>query len=433
MALVVQMTKLSTGERLPLLVEASTGEPLYAPTVFALTELRARHRAAGTISQALHSVRAFLMVLSRLGVNLDARMLEGRFLALHEIDAVLGALSFRVAKGTHQKSTPVQRNRGNVVPLGPRASRAGPSDPPLAHQTVAIRAHYIKRYIQWLGSMFVYNLPNKDPRLASFLPVYNLAIESFEGRRPIGAHKTSLGQREGLEPEALNLLCRAIAFDSALNPWRSHAVRVRNELMVRLLLMLGIRRGELLSMQLGDLDVRRSEVLIARRPDNPQDPRKNQPNTKTLDRILPISGDLMALSMKYITTVRRRIPGAELHPYLFVSTRTGAPLELGAVKRLFDELKASLKGLPDSLCAHQLRHTWNDHFSAEMDRARVDEQVEHRMRSTLMGWSRNSTMPALYTSRHTRRKAAAASLEMQRRIKVQTRDEEAQDDGPDRT
>jgi len=435
MGLAVHTTRLATGERLPLLVDTSTGVPLFAPTVFAVTQLRARHRAAGTITQALHSVRVFLMALERLGVDLEARLSAGRLLTLHEIDAVLGALSHRMVSNASLDPSgraSVEHTNGNVVSIGARRGGAASAHRALAHQTIAIRAYYIKQYVQWLGQMYVLNLPDADPRLDSFVPSFNLAVEALEGRRPVGTHRSALGQRQGLEQEALNLLCQAVDLDSPMNPWRSEAVRVRNQLIVLWLLTLGIRRGELLSVQLVDINAQRSEVLIARRPDDPMDPRKHQPNAKTRDRLLQVSEALMSLTMKYIRTIRKSIPGAEKHPYLFVSTRTGAPLELASVNRVFSELKSAVSDLPRSLCAHQLRHTWNDQFSEEMDRRHIGEQLEHRMRATLMGWSSNSTMPAVYTRRHTQRKAAAASLDLQRRFNIGVSDEEAKDDRPDR-
>jgi hypothetical protein len=41
-----------TGERLPLLLDRASGVPLFDPTVFAVTEVRARNRAANTIPAA---------------------------------------------------------------------------------------------------------------------------------------------------------------------------------------------------------------------------------------------------------------------------------------------------------------------------------------------------------------------------------------------
>jgi hypothetical protein len=70
----------SSGERVPLLITGSTGEPLFQPTLYSTTHLRAHGRATETIHLALRAVMVLQLVLDRLGVNLDGRMAEGRLL-----------------------------------------------------------------------------------------------------------------------------------------------------------------------------------------------------------------------------------------------------------------------------------------------------------------------------------------------------------------
>jgi len=52
-----------------------------------------------------------------------------------------------------------------------------------------------------------------------------------------------------------------------LNPWRNLDARIRNGLIVRMLLDLGIRRGELLGIEIRDVDFRKNELTIHRTPD----------------------------------------------------------------------------------------------------------------------------------------------------------------------
>jgi integrase len=65
--------------------------------------------------------------------------------------------------------------------------------------------------------------------------------------------------------------------------------------------------------------------------------------------------------------------------------------------------------------AHLFRHTWNDDFSEQMDREKIPEDRERKVRSVLMGWSPTSGTAATYTKRHVERKAREASLAMQRK------------------
>jgi integrase len=110
------------------------------------------------------------------------------------------------------------------------------------------------------------------------------------------------------------------------------------------------------------------------------------------------------------------LTGAKKHPFLFVASRTGNPMSLAAVAKLFNELREKAPSLPESLSAHVLRHTWNDAFSAKMDSAGVTPESERQARSYLMGWSPTSDTAAAYTRRHVRNKAKEVSLALQHQL-----------------
>ncbi len=50
---VVKVVKFSSGERFPVLLDTRVGVPLFDPTVYVLTKLRGRNRAANTIELTL--------------------------------------------------------------------------------------------------------------------------------------------------------------------------------------------------------------------------------------------------------------------------------------------------------------------------------------------------------------------------------------------
>ncbi|WP_292980070.1 hypothetical protein [Nitrosomonas sp.] len=83
---VVKTLMLSNGERLPVLIDQEDGMPLFAPTVYSVTEVRARNRAYNTIDQLLRHLMAFHIFLDQRGIDLDARLIQGRVLDLGEID-----------------------------------------------------------------------------------------------------------------------------------------------------------------------------------------------------------------------------------------------------------------------------------------------------------------------------------------------------------
>ena len=70
------------------------------------------------------------------------------------------------------------------------------------------------------------------------------------------------------------------------NPWargnsdEANAIRRRNQLIVLLMLAFGPRRGDVLKLQTGDVKTHGSEptLWVVRRPDDPKDTRKFEPN-----------------------------------------------------------------------------------------------------------------------------------------------------------
>lgn len=88
-------------------------------------------------------------------------------------------------------------------------------------------------------------------------------------------------------------------------------------------------------------------------------------------------------------------------------------MTFSALNKVFAVLRRECPDLPEDLSPHVLRHTWNDRFSALMDKQNVSEEAEKRMRSRLMGWSETSGTAAVYTRRHVQRKASEAALALQ--------------------
>ena len=81
----VKTIVLSSGERLPVLLDRE-GQPMFAPTVFALTEVRGKNLAANTIGIVLRSVMAFHLFLDGRGIDFDGRLANGELLSLGEVE-----------------------------------------------------------------------------------------------------------------------------------------------------------------------------------------------------------------------------------------------------------------------------------------------------------------------------------------------------------
>jgi integrase len=364
------------------------------------------------------------LVLGRLKIDLDERLGQARLLELGEIEELVRWCRLPLDAFTEEEEQPKLASR--VVSLEKvRMKSTAPGPAEVDPNTVAIRIHYIRDYLKWRadGHMLKLGRNRADPSLSNLKINSEIVLRSLDERIPPSTGRNTVGQRQGMSETELATLIDVIQPGSPENPWKGDHAKERNALIVRWLLGLGIRRGELLGVRVSDVDFQANEVLIARRADDLDDPRANEPNTKTRDRLLSLEEDLAVLTRRYVTGARRHIEGARKHDYLFVANGTGAPLSFSALNKIFVILRTKCPNLPDDLSPHVFRHTWNDEFSAVMDKRQVAEEAEKKMRSQMMGWSETSGTAAVYTRRHTEKKAKEASLALQSGFKPRRKDE----------
>lgn len=402
---------------MPVLVRRADGLPLYYPTLYTVTQLRATRRAAATIEQALRAVMVLYTLLGKIAVDLDDRLRQGALLTIGEVDLLVqySGLSF-AAIDLVDPSCPWPKKDERHYAVGGRVvlpdafARVG-------SETAHIRLLYIRAYLEWRIQHAILRMPAAASTTTALVAAASVLRDALASRsRGSGRSQSAIG-RQGLTVEQRQLLQNTIDPDADQSPWLRGTGRRRNELLVRWLNDLGLRRGELLGVRVTDINFRANEVFIAKRPHDPLDPRIRQPNAKTRARLLPLSDDLVRATRKYIMEVRRAIPGAAKHDYLFVATGSGRPLSLAAVNKVFVVLRNRVPGFGEILSPHVLRHTWNDTFSELMDEAQVPPAKEEKWRSRLMGWSETSGTAAVYTKRHVQRKAAEAMLALQARLR----------------
>lgn len=410
----VKTLVLSSGERLPVLIALATGAPLFEPSVYVLSEIRATNRASNTIDHVLRSIMVLQLFLDSSGIDIEQRVRQGGVFRLSELDELVRRCRRSVADQLKHTSLPpstqsIRKTSAESVRLLQRQ----PADAEVAGHTAANRIRAIRNYLDWLVRyhMATYRLgATERERLWN---EWTSCKDALDARLPRHKGRNTIGQREGLHPGVVERLFNVTSPTSPENPWKGEGTCIRNALLFRWFYELGLRRGEVLNVRIPDIDFQAEQLTVARRADDPEDPRKDQPLVKTRDRKIPLSPDLCKLTYEYITSTRRATEGARRHPFLFIAMGSGAPLSLSAVNAIFAGLRNAFNGEFDAVTPHVLRHTWNDRFSVVMDNAKVSEAEEERMRSFLMGWAPTSQTSVNYTRRHVRLKAQQVSLAMQ--------------------
>lgn len=199
--------------------------------------------------------------------------------------------------------------------------------------------------------------------------------------------------------------------DTPNNPWKRGIVRRRNWLIIVLLLVTGIRCGELLGLQIRDISPNLPKLRIVRRADAKDDSRANQPNTKTYDRGIELLPPLLRGLQAYLAE-RRNIKAARTITQIFVS-EGGNALSTQSIDKLFRQLRDACPGLPVTLTSHVMRHTWNERFLETAEAMKLSEVTEERARNCQQDWSDNSTTSAIYTRRYSAKKGTEISLKLQ--------------------
>ena len=381
-----------TGERYCLLVDGETGLPLWWPTLYVTTQIRNTSKSVATMETALRSIQILLAYADGHGTSLEHRVRSREHLALHEVHALCDWA---------QRSFDRRPRNGRV---DPRAT--------VSKEQHHNRLSWMAKFFEWFARMLITTITPDDNAAISAV------VKSILARRPRCRRGASLRDR-ALTDEQCHRLFEVLRPNHPDNPFEDPRTAERNELMVHLLRHTGIRRGEPLGIQVGDINWQNLSLTIHRRADEAHDPRTDQPRAKTLARTLPLSPDLTERLNRYVFGARRQTKGAGTHRYLIVTHRKGPykgePLSHAGLAKVFAALRRCdplLKGLH----AHRLRHTWNSKFSQTLDALPVGDRPtqarERQARTHLMGWSPGSGTAALYDQRHITKKANEAAQEM---------------------
>ena len=383
-----------SGERYVMLVEAETGQPLWWPMLYVTTQLRNAGQSVATMEAALRAIDLLLTYAQEYRMDLEERILTRQYLAIYEVDALCDWAQHAVDRSG---------------PRSPRSTKQRAREVSKAHEYGRLSS--IASYLEWLGAAVLGNrrTGDDDKEIARL-------VRAIRKRRPSWRRNRDRADRALGDEQRVRLL-EVINPDHPDNPWKDPKAAERNELAVLMLLYLGMRRGELLGVQVGDIDWQAQKLSIERRPDEPDDPRMRQPRTKTLPHKVNLFPNLLERLDRYVRGARRKTRGAYGHRYLLVVHRKGPyegdPLSEYGLTKVFSDLQ-KCDPLLEGLHPHALRHTWNLLYSRAADAKRktegLPEAAEDAGRNQQMGWEQGSAMARAYNRRHIERKAGETAV-----------------------
>lgn len=402
----IRWSKFADGERMPFLIPRSVGVPLDAPTFWITSHRRAMGSQPNTLFNELRSLMLLYLWADLRGVDVVERLIEGTFLSLAEIIDLVNLCGWYL----DDVLAALERRSSNVITLARQKPTGGVQPGEKRNRLSVIRsfleftsADYLSQLQAWPSRWSLYRDMREE--CLSHLATYIHAI-----RAP---NRDDVGQREGLEPEVLARLRAVIDPDHPENPFEAQ-VRFRNFMMIRLLIELGVRRGELLGIKVSDCDVMgdRGFITIHRRPDDIDETRFGVA-TKTAARKLELSRRTTQLVYEWIVHHRSKLLRAAKGnaQYLIVTVPNGRPMSPSNVNKIFEAVRERVAGLPAEVAPHILRHSWNDTFSELMDKKGISAEDEVKWRKKIMGW-RNEASAQHYLRRTVARRSNEVLREM---------------------
>ena len=417
---------MSGGERVPMLHDEQ-GLPLFYPTLFATTQLRNAGAAVNTMRNKLADIVVLLRWEREHGRDLVSEFTEGHFLSVADVVSLRDFAKLDM-RGQWRGASEVSACRGDVTYLLEARVASSHVQAAVGGQQHYNRISTLADYLEFVATVVTQH--RNSPQNAQNIERMTKTLRKHRPRGLASGHNDDLDLRS--PPSTLvDRFMSVGAENSSENPFLNPDVRLRNAIIFGLLRHTGMRRGELLSLRIDQLDLgHEPRVWVRRNQDDIHDPRRYQPASKTKERPLPIPPSLVEQIQRYIMQVRSKITPARRHPYLLVTHRKGStwgkPLTISALSsQIFTRMRRV-----DPAFAHIHPHAFRHHFNYELsvsidaqnaksreatDRAgvaRVSEARELDIRAFLNG-HRNKASGAVYNKRHIRETSDEAIRQVQ--------------------
>ncbi len=387
------------GERLPYLVN-DDGE--IDPYVLAYSTARRKKLTPSTRVRALNAIIAVRLWAKIAGINVEQLMFYGKCLSTDHIESLKYYLhltnnTLRLLAYT----TPVDMKK-----MLNEAKRCNTSS---FNNKLYYAWDYIAFIGQW-GSRW-HIKADTDPQLMTHRRS-RLTLPVKQGKRSkrsfisgsianemLGDIASSIDSRINQTPTAqLNKFKLWLSVVDLSAIWKNEVIVARNRVLLDLLAKNGGRVGEILQIKNEDVDFQNRGIRIVRRHNDPDDPRKDEPNCKTHDRLVRFDERSWADLQKW-QDIHFEMTATNDTQFIFISCSrdpryAGYPMTARGVRDQIYQA-CDFAYLP-RLRAHDLRHGSVRDLAEEAVRQKWTHEQWRKVATYLYGWSDQSGMPTHY-------------------------------------
>lgn len=417
------------GERVPMLHDES-GLPLFYPTLYATSQLRNAGLAVNTIRNKLADLMVLLRWEAMVRRDLVSEFRDGRFLTIAD---VVSLRDFAKLDMRNWELDEPDMGRPSVRVLEFLEARLASSQarPAIGPQQHFNRLTTFADYLEFTAS--IVTQPTASPQIAQEVTRMASAIRMHRPRG-LARHREEEPERRSPPTDLVNRFMEVGSEHDPRNPFKHPEIRLRNAIIFGLLRHTGMRRGELLSLRLDQIDLGHEPLVwIRRNQDDKHDTRRHQPVAKSKERPLPLPDELAEQLGRYMLQVRAPIIPSRRHPYLLISHRKGStwgqPLSISALNsQIFGQMRAVDVDF-EGIHPHAFRHHFNYELSGSIDEHNakvrsgttsegtvpISEHRELDVRAFLNG-HRHRASGAAYNRRHVREASHKAARNLQYEI-----------------
>ncbi len=390
------------GERFPTVFE-EYGVPAHYPTCLMLN-MRARNAASSTMETTARDILHLDQILTYEGLNdLERRLEAGSYLSPEEID--------RIVEGCGIKSKRLRSLNDPKVTTSRRIQTFTKND----SVTTGVKNRRIAAVAQYVDLVARFGEANTctagdRKRLSG---KRKAMLENIRARQSLMRSSRIRGRISATD---LSEVVKFVIYGDPSEIWSGEASRLRNWAIVTVLVLCGLRQGELRQLKASDVDTSLGILDLMRRPDDPEDPRPREPNAKTADRRIPMIDLVSDRIDEYSFNVGDEVASQTGSPFLFLTVggrSLGEPISRQVVAGVVAQLGQHLK--LKRLHPHALRSAWIQHLVDWAIETGVEMGELDRFANYLGGWSYLSQMASHYRGDHLTQKAIEAGLKVEER------------------